>query len=194
LLGFLIFKKVGLMSNWAFWVIWPHVPDPKKLKKNNSSEKTTKLIIIFEIKLSFLQKSETQNAEKKLNHQRSNFSKGQKRVYYDWPKPRLPEEQLAENHNWPTTRLAEITIGRKQASGPPLARARYGPPARFRLISSIFAVFLLYFCVLYSTTVLFTLELWKMSVTAMDCHEWLKNCKNNGIARKNHAARSSRDF
>jgi hypothetical protein len=34
-------------------------------------------------------------------------------VYYDWPKPRLAEDHLAENLNWPTSRLAEITIGRK---------------------------------------------------------------------------------
>jgi hypothetical protein len=39
-----------------------------------------------------------------------NLKKG---AYYDWPKPRLAEDQLAENLNWPTSRLAKITIGRK---------------------------------------------------------------------------------
>jgi hypothetical protein len=67
--------------------------------------------------------------------------------------------RLAENLNWPTSRLAEITIGRKRAGGPPFARARYGLPARFRPISSIFvSALILLSVVFYSTKILSTLE------------------------------------
>jgi hypothetical protein len=48
-------------------------------------------------------------------------------------KPQLANVTISRNHDWP-----KAQIGQKQAGGPPLSRARYGPPARFQPISSIF--------------------------------------------------------
>ena len=58
-------------------------------------------------------------------------------------KPQLADVTISRNHDWP-----KAQIGRKRAGGPPLARARYGPPAHFRPILSIFCsnLFLLSVC------------------------------------------------
>jgi hypothetical protein len=71
----------------------------------------------------------------------------------------LAEDQLADvtisrKHDWP-----KAQIGQKRAGGPPLARDPYGPPARFRPISSIFVSALILLSVaFYSTETLSTLE------------------------------------
>jgi hypothetical protein len=99
----------------------------------------------------------------------------------DWPKPQLAEDRLAEKLNWPTSRLAEITNGRKLKLAENEQRARYGPPDRFRPISSIFAFYFLCVMFHYSSIHFRIVENEKI---ALDCHEWLKNNKKNKVASK----------
>jgi hypothetical protein len=64
----------------------------------------------------------------------------------------LAEDQLAENLNWPTSRLAEITIGRK-------LKLAENEQVDLHSIPSIFvSALILLSVVFYSTKILSTLE------------------------------------
>jgi hypothetical protein len=75
---------------------------------------------------------------------------------------RLAEDRLAENLNWPTSQLAENTIARKLklAENEQVVHLLVFGQFQLFLQYSLFT-FCIFWCILYSTTVLFNLELWK---------------------------------
>ena len=102
--------------------------------------------------------------------------------------------QLAENLNWSTSQLAENTIGRKlklakieqvDLHSRSLDTVHLLVFGQFQVVLqySLFT-FYIFWCILYSTTGLFNLELWKTKIFTLDCKEWLKKHKKNSISQK----------